>query len=140
METDLINKYIEKLNDNVCELTKKVIVLEVQLHMAGDRERQREEDFIAKETQLHTQFSEEMEVVRDDFNKRLERETAEFKRELNQIIAQRIGLQDECNELRRKLASVTETLDKVIAERAAEVESKISNPNPRRKKKDDSSF
>lgn len=140
METDLINKYIEKLNDNVCELTKKVIVLEVQLLMAGERDRQREEDFIAKEAQLRAELDEQIGVIKDDYDKRLERETAEFKRELNQVIAQRIGLQDECNELRRKLASLSESYDKVIAERAAEMESKVSNPNPRRKKKDDSSF
>lgn len=139
METDLINKYIEKLNDNVCELTKKVIVLEVQLYMAGEREHQREEDFIAKETQLRTELDEQISVIKDDYDKRFERETAEFKRELNQIISQRIGLQDECNELRRNLTCLSDSYHKVIAERDAR-ETLISKPRPGRKRKDDSSF
>jgi DNA anti-recombination protein RmuC len=138
METDLINKYIEKLNDNVCELTKKVIVLEVQLTMAGERERQREEEFIEKENQLRSDFEGQLNVVKDDYASHLNAANDEYQTELATVIAQRIELQDQCNELRRNLIDANERYENLLSERENNNKAKVANP--RRKKKDDFTY
>jgi hypothetical protein len=95
----LINKYILKLNDNISELTKKNIVLEVQLEMKND-------ELTAKDNETAEWGLHLRQELNAEFQERLAEVEKNNRAELDAVIAQRQSLQEECNTLRAKYAKL----------------------------------
>jgi len=122
MDTDLINKYIEKLNNTIGELTKKTLVLEIQLEIAQESLAKKDAELGEKDAELNAKIEEFNDALKathyedaEKYQKEVESVRTELTREIEVIKQQRADLQDECNDLRTTLAEVRSRKKKSVS-------------------------
>jgi predicted nucleic acid-binding Zn-ribbon protein len=101
MENDFITKYIERINNNVSDLTKKLMFVETQLEVANENLIKKDKDFEERWRQFEDEQNQQFYIKLDDSNTR-------WLKEVENIKSQRASLQDECNELRTRYNKLEE--------------------------------
>lgn len=105
----LINKYILKLNDTISDLTKKNLVLEVQLDLKNEELSHKGEEIAAallkQEAELSARFDASSVAS-----------GAEFDAEIQQIKGQRAQLQDDLNAMRTRYQELVSKNETLVAE------------------------
>lgn len=95
MENEFLSKYIDRLNNNISDLTKRLMILETQHDLAN-------ENLDKKEKQFEARWIEFEGEQNNEFNKKLAENNEQWLREVESMKLQRAQLQQECNSLREK--------------------------------------